>query len=66
MERYTKEWYNNMILFHEPNFSGTIGSISTSITPEVKIGENVTNPYPTYANYCKMLHDQSLLSILIL
>lgn len=48
LECCAKDWWDKVTQFHESNFGYVVAS--TSNTLDVKVNEEVTNPYPTYAN----------------
>lgn len=48
-----------MSQFREPNFGDATTSTSTAL--EVKADKEVTDPYPTHANYSKVLQNQEVI-----
>jgi hypothetical protein len=53
-----------MSQFREPNFGDATTSTSTAL--EVKADKEVTDPYPTHANYSKVYIIKKLFLIIIL
>jgi hypothetical protein len=55
LENCTKDRQDKVTQYREPNFGDSVAS--TSATPKVKVDEKVDDPYPTHADYAKILQD---------
>jgi hypothetical protein len=55
-----KQQLDKVTQYKEPDFSGLVAATSstTLAAPEDKVNDEVPDPYPTRANYSKMLQDQ--------
>jgi hypothetical protein len=60
LESCTKDRRDKVTQYKEPDFSGLVAATSstTLAAPEDKVNDEVPDPYPTRANYSKMLQDQ--------
>jgi len=57
---YVKDRRGKVSQYREPIFGDP--DAFTSVAPEVNINEEVDDPYPTHADYAKMLHYQRTIS----